>query len=192
VRFIIPVNAPNLLTLVRICLVPVMLVLLLDGTGWAPYAAAAVFGIAAVTDVADGHLARARNEVTKFGRLADPLADKLLVGTALVGLVMIDRMAVWIAAAVIAREVAVSALRWYGGRTHGFVVPVSSIGKAKTGVQMTTIPTLMLVPIPDAFWVQSLLLAMVAVTVVSGLDYLLAYARATGEGTATAPMSARG
>jgi CDP-diacylglycerol--glycerol-3-phosphate 3-phosphatidyltransferase len=194
VIFIIPINAPNLLTIVRIGLVPVMLVLLLDDSPWAPYAAAAVFGVAALTDMVDGYLARASNSITRFGRLVDPLADKLLVGAALAGLVALDRLELWVALLVIARELGVSALRWHAARTRGITLPVSSIGKAKTGVQMIAIPALMLVPDPEAFWVESMVLAVVAVTVVSGLDYLLAYARATGEQSdrGSAAISARG
>jgi CDP-diacylglycerol--glycerol-3-phosphate 3-phosphatidyltransferase len=192
VILIIPLNAPNLLTLTRIALVPVMLLLLLDAGTWAPYAAAAVFGVAAITDAADGYLARAHSMATRFGAIVDPLADKLLVGAALGGLVAVGRLELWVALAVIAREVGVSGLRWYGSRTHGLALPVSSIGKAKTGVQMVAIPTLMLVPNPDAFWVESMVLAMVTVTIVSGLDYLLAYARATGDDATAPAIQARG
>ena len=171
-----PLNAANLLTLGRIVLVPVMIFLLLgEETGPLP-AAAAVFGIAALTDAADGHIARTRNMITKFGRLADPLADKLLVGAALTTLVVIDRLAIWIALVVLLREVGVTALRWHAAR-RGVVIAVSALGKAKTGVQMTSIVMLMLVPDPGAAWVDAILLGVVAITVASGLQYALAYMR---------------
>ena len=162
----------------RIVLVPVMVLLLAHDDAGALPAAAAVFGIAAVTDAVDGHVARSRNLITSFGRLADPLADKLLVGGALVSLVAVERLAVWIAAVVVAREVLVSLLRWHAS-TNGVTVAVSSLGKAKTGVQMLAIALLMLVPDPGAAWVEGILLGVVAITVASGLDYALAYARRT-------------
>ena len=173
---IIPLNLPNVLTLVRIAMVPVMVLLIALDASRELVLAAAVFGVAAVTDVADGHFARSRNMITTFGRLADPVADKLLVGGALVSLVAIDRLALWIASVILLREVAVSVLRWYAG-TQGIVISVSGLGKAKTGAQMTAIPMLMLVPDPTAAWVGAALLAVVAITVASGLDYALTYAR---------------
>jgi len=179
---IIPLNLPNLLTLARIALVPLMVSLIaLD----APYAltfAALVFVVAAVTDAADGHVARSRNSITTFGRIADPLADKLLVGAALVSLVAIDRLALWVALVVLAREVGVSGLRWYAG-SQGLVIAVSGLGKAKTGAQMTVIPLLMLIGDPSATWVGALLLGVVAITIASGLDYVLGYLRQASAAT---------
>ena len=172
----VPLNLPNVLTLSRIAFVPLLLVLLLgEETGPMP-AAAAVFGAAALTDAADGHIARSRDLVTTFGRIADPLADKLLVGTALASLVMVDRLALWIALVIGLREVSVALLRWHAGR-QGIVLHVSPLGKAKTCFQMTAIVALMLVPDPEAAWVTAGLLVVVGLTVVSGLQYLLAFAR---------------
>lgn len=170
------VNLPNALTLVRIFLVPVMVMLLLEPPLGPFYAAAAVFCVAALTDAADGHLARSRNLITRFGQLADPVADKLLVGGALITLVQIDRLDAWIAVVVLAREAGVSALRWHAAR-RGAEIPVSSIGKLKTAMQMSAIVALMVVPDPGAAWVDGALLAVVAVTVASGLDYVLGYWR---------------
>jgi CDP-diacylglycerol---glycerol-3-phosphate 3-phosphatidyltransferase len=173
---IVPLNLPNVLTLSRIGFVPLLLVLLLgQETGPIP-TAAAVFCVAALTDAADGHIARSRDMVTTFGRIADPLADKLLVGTALASLVVIDRLALWIALVIGLREASVALLRWHAGR-EGVVLHVSSLGKAKTGLQMSMLVTLMLVPDPDAAWVTALLMVVVAFTVVSGLQYFAAYAR---------------
>jgi CDP-diacylglycerol--glycerol-3-phosphate 3-phosphatidyltransferase len=177
-----PLNLPNALTLIRIGLVPVMVLLIAFDEDGALLLAAAVFGVAALTDVADGHVARSRNLITTFGRIADPLADKLLVGAALISLVMVDRLAMWIALIIIAREVGVSALRWYAGG-QGITISVSGLGKAKTGTQMTAIPMLMLVPDPSAPWVSGVLLVVVAITVASGIDYALTYARESGTAT---------
>ena len=145
--------------------------------------AAAVFGVAAITDVADGHLARSRNLITNFGRIADPVADKLLVGSALVSLVAIDRLALWIALVIVAREVGVSLLRYHAS-LQDIVIHVSGLGKAKTGAQMTAIPLLMLVPDPSAPWVGAVMLAVVAITVASGLDYALTYEREASQARA--------
>jgi CDP-diacylglycerol---glycerol-3-phosphate 3-phosphatidyltransferase len=186
----VPLNLPNVLTLSRIGIVPLLLVLLLgQETGPIP-AAAAVFSVAAITDFADGHLARSRDMVTTFGRVADPLADKLLVGTALASLVMIDRLALWIALVIGLREASVALLRWHAGR-EGIVLHVSSLGKAKTCLQMSMLVTLMLVPEPDAAWVAALLLVVVAVTVWSGLQYFFAYARLQPTSSKSAGSSTR-
>ena len=185
---IIPLNLPNFLTLVRICLVPVMVALIAMGdASGSLMLAAAVFGFAAVTDVADGHLARSRNLITTFGRIADPVADKLLVGSALVSLVAIDRLALWIALVIVAREVGVSLLRYHAG-TQGIVIAVSSLGKAKTGAQMTAIPMLMLVPDPGTTWVAAIMMGVVAITIASGLDYWLTYERERTAGAAAAAV----
>lgn len=175
---IVPLNVPNVLTLVRIVLVPVMvLAIARDDTG-ALTVAALIFVVAAVTDAADGYLARSLNLITRFGRLADPVADKLLVGAALASLVAVDRLAAWIAAVVVLREVAVTALRWHAG-TEGITLHVSALGKLKTGAQMTAIPLLMLVPDPSADWIAPVLAAVVLVTIASGVDYALTYLRQT-------------
>lgn len=171
-----PLNLPNVLTLSRIGFVPLLLVLLLgEQTGPIP-AAAAVFGVAALTDAADGHLARSRGMITSFGRIADPLADKLLVGTALATLVAIDRLALWIALVIGVREAGVALLRWHAGR-QGVVIHVSQLGKVKTCLQMTAIVALMLVPDQAGTLMQALLLTVVMVTVASGLQYVVAFAR---------------
>jgi len=175
----VPLNLPNALTLSRIAFVPLMLVLLLGEEAGPLPAAAAVFAAAALTDAADGHLARSRGLVTTFGRIADPLADKLLVGTALITLVAIDRLALWIALVIGIREAGVALLRWHAGR-QGIELHVSQLGKVKTCFQMTAIATLMLVPDPNATWVWALLMAVVWLTVLSGAQYVIEYARQTG------------
>ena len=169
---------------------PVLVLLILRDQTGALGAAAAVFVVASLTDAADGYLARSRNLITTFGRLADPVADKLLVGAALVSLVAVDRVAAWIAAVVILREVAVSALRWYAG-TGGIVVAVNGWGKAKTAVQMTALTALMATTDPTAMWVDGMLATVVAVTVASGVDYFLEYQRRAAERPAGAVTVAR-
>ena len=106
-----PLNLPNALTAVRILLVPVLVVALLEETPNGSVIAAGVFALAAFTDGLDGYLARARESVTTFGKVMDPIADKLLIAAALIALVSLDRVAAWVAMVIIAREFAVSGLR---------------------------------------------------------------------------------
>lgn len=181
----VPSGTPNALTVGRILLVPVFVVLLVTGDPGPRYAAAVLFVGLALSDCADGYLARACDLVTTFGRIMDPVADKLLVGAALVSLVAIDRMAAWLAVVVIAREVAVSALRWVASR-QDVVIASSAIGKAKTGVQMLAIVALMLTPDTGAAWIAPLLVSVATITVVSGLDYFVGYARASADRRAIA------
>src|SRR3977135_2457964 len=106
-----PVNVPNVLTVLRILLVPVLVVALLDQTPNGDLLAAIVFAVASMTDAIGGYLARRRRSITTFGKLMDPLADKLLVIGALLTLVSLNRVAPWVAMVIIAREFAVTALR---------------------------------------------------------------------------------
>ena len=118
-----PINAPNLLTLVRILLVPVLIVALLEKTGGGDLLAAIVFATASLTDAIDGYLARSRNWVTTFGKLMDPIADKLLIVAALIALVSLARLEAWVAMVIIAREFAVTVLRVAVGTQEGVVIP---------------------------------------------------------------------
>src|SRR5215831_17647146 len=106
-----PLNLPNVLTLLRILAVPVIVVALLGETPNGDTLAAAVFALAALTDGLDGYFARSRNAITTFGKLMDPIADKLLIAAALISLVSLDRLEAWIAMVIIARELAVTGLR---------------------------------------------------------------------------------
>lgn len=166
------VNLPNVLTLVRMLLVPVVVAGLLAETTSGSVVAAAVFALAAASDVLDGRLARARQTVTTFGKVMDPVADKLLVIAALLALVSLDRLAVWIAMIVIAREFAVTGLRVVAG-AQGYLIPASGFGKAKTVLQVTAVFCLIAAPDPRAVWVDALVGLAVVVTVLSGLDYFL-------------------
>ena len=167
-----PLNLPNALTVARILLVPVLVVVLLEATPSGSVAAAAVFAIAALTDGLDGYLARRHESVTTFGKVMDPVADKLLIVAALIALVSLDRLAAWAAMVIIAREFAVSGLRMAAGQL-GAVIPASPLGKLKTIVQVTTVMAVIAAGDPEAAWVQALVYAAVTVTVVSGIDYFL-------------------
>jgi CDP-diacylglycerol--glycerol-3-phosphate 3-phosphatidyltransferase len=171
-----PVNLPNVLTLVRIMLVPVLVVALLEKTSGGDLLAAIVFATASVTDAIDGYLARSRNWVTTFGKLMDPVADKLLIVAALVALVSLGRLEAWVAMVIIAREFAVTALRVAVGAQQGVVIPASPWGKIKTAVQVAMVIALIAVH-GRPVWLTALIYVAVAVTVLSGADYFFGLRR---------------
>jgi CDP-diacylglycerol---glycerol-3-phosphate 3-phosphatidyltransferase len=160
---------PNLLTVFRILLIPVLVAVLLNEVPAGDAIAAAVFALASATDVADGYLARRHAKVTNFGKLMDPLADKLLVTSTLVSLVALDRLQSWVAMVIIAREFAVTGLRQIAVE-QGHVVAASAWGKLKTAFQVAMV--LVLIIVEDHPWpVDLLVYATVLVTVLSGADY---------------------
>jgi CDP-diacylglycerol--glycerol-3-phosphate 3-phosphatidyltransferase len=165
-------NVPNALTLARVVLVAPMVLLLLDGEHAA--AAACLFGLGAFSDVLDGYIARSRGLVTTFGKLMDPVADKLLIGGAFVSLAAAGRLAAWVVVVILAREVAVTALRALAGR-RGIVISANNLGKAKTALQTVTIVALIVASDPGAAWVDGLVLSTVAITLASGLSYFLPF-----------------
>lgn len=139
----------NWITLVRMTFIPVFLVVLLGKFGssasetagwndWRPWLAAAVFTVLAATDAVDGYVARTRNEVTTFGKFIDPLADKLLVTAALIGLVQLGSLPGWVAIVIIGRELIVSGLRMVAV-AEGVVIAASHWGKAKTWFQIVAV-----------------------------------------------------
>lgn len=168
-------NIANALTVVRLVLVPVFLVVLFTGDGVVPswrWAAFGVFALASVTDSFDGDLARRWGLVTDFGKIADPIADKALIGAALVGLSVLGELAWWITIVIAVRELGVTALRFWVLR-HG-VIPASRGGKLKTVLQTVALG-LAIMPLPPvvAPAVATLMLLAVVVTVVTGGDYLV-------------------
>jgi CDP-diacylglycerol--glycerol-3-phosphate 3-phosphatidyltransferase len=172
----VPLNFPNFLTVVRILLVPVLIVALLDKTGGGDLLAAIVFAVASITDAIDGYLARARNSVTTFGKLMDPIADKLLIVAALITLVSLARLDAWVAMVIIAREFAVTVLRVAAGAQQGVVIPASPLGKLKTAVQVAMVMVLIAVH-GHPLWVSLLVYATVLITVLSGADYFFGLRR---------------
>jgi CDP-diacylglycerol--glycerol-3-phosphate 3-phosphatidyltransferase len=173
-----PLNIPNGLTLVRILLVPVLIVALTGEVSGGSTLAAIVFAVAALTDGLDGYIARTRQSVTTFGKVMDPVADKLMVAAALISLVSLEKLAPWVAMVVIAREFAVSGLRIAAGQ-RGVVIPASGLGKLKTIVQVAAVLALIAAPDTHDAWVQALVYAMVLITLVSGADYFLNFRRVT-------------
>ena len=171
----VPLNVPNFLTVVRILLVPVIVVALLEETPNADMLAAIVFAVAAFTDGLDGYLARSRGSVTTFGKLMDPIADKLLIIAPLVSLVSLGRIAAWVAMVIIAREFAVTALRMVA-MEQGVVVPASNLGKVKTITQVAAIFAVIAVS-STPLWVNLLVYLAVLTTVASGADYFFGLRR---------------
>jgi CDP-diacylglycerol--glycerol-3-phosphate 3-phosphatidyltransferase len=166
---------PNFLTVLRILLVPVVVVALLGDTHNGDVFAAIVFALASATDFVDGYLARSRDSVTTFGKLMDPLADKLLIVAALISLVSLHRLAAWVAMVIIARELAVTVLRM-GAVQAGLIIPASNLAKVKTCVQIAAILCVIAVHGHPA-WLNALIYVAVAITVASGLDYFFGLRR---------------
>ncbi len=168
-------NLPNALTMLRLVLVPVFgYLLLVDGghNATARWWAAVVFVVASVTDLLDGWIARKRNLVTTFGKVADPIADKALTGVALLGLSYLGEMPWWVTIVILGREISITLARFFVIR-HG-VIPASRGGKAKTVAQMLAI-FLYILPLTGAvatarWWI---LMIAVALTVLTGIDYIV-------------------
>jgi CDP-diacylglycerol---glycerol-3-phosphate 3-phosphatidyltransferase len=185
------VNPANGLTLLRMLLVPVFAFLLLHDSGndlWWRIGATVAFGVASITDRIDGQLARSRGLVTEFGKLADPIADKALIGTGLVGLSLLGLLWWWVTVVILGREIGVTLLRFWVIR-HG-VIPASRGGKLKTFVQSCAIG-LYVMPLPDAAApVNATFMAVaIALTVVTGADYVLRAVRLRRAGRAAAPTA---
>ena len=170
-----PLNLPNVLTLLRILAVPVVVVALLGETPNGDALAAGVFALAALTDGLDGYFARSRDAVTTFGKLMDPIADKLLIAAALVSLVSLDRLAAWVAMVIIAREFAVTVMRAIAAE-RGIVIAASWMGKVKTVLQIAAVFALIAAN-PAPAWVDVLVYLAVAATVISGADYFFGLRR---------------
>ena len=168
-------NLPNKLTILRVIMIPVFLVVLyIPGLGMAGnIAAAAIFILASITDFLDGKIARKYNLVTNFGKFMDPLADKLLVCSALIALVDFDKVAAWIVIIIIAREFIISGFRLVAA-DNGIVIAASYWGKFKTVFQMLMVIVLIL-NIPNSFFAvlgTVLTYIALALTVVSLIDYI--------------------
>ncbi len=186
-------NLPNGLTMLRLVLVPVFGYLLLVDSGESSQArwwAAVVFVIASLTDLADGAIARSRNLVTTFGKVADPIADKALTGVALLGLSWLGELPWWVTVVILGREVSITLARFVVIR-HG-VIPASRGGKAKTVSQMLAI-FLYIIPVTgllaDLRW--PIMLIAVLLTILTGLDYIVRAVRLRENSERTAMKRAR-
>lgn len=185
-------NAPNLITVARIIATPFFLWMLIADHGemgpWR-WAAAIFFVLAIATDAWDGYLARSRGLITDLGKLLDPIADKVLTGAALIGLSVLGELPWWITVVVLVREVGITVHRLLVA--HDVVVAAAWMGKLKTVAQSVAI-TLALLPLqsvlgsaaPIAYWANVITMsAAVVLTIVSGIDYVVAYVRGRRSGT---------
>ncbi len=178
-----PLNVPNLVTWLRILLIPLIVGIYYVPDGWLSFegrnvAATAVFVFAAVTDWLDGYLARALNQMSAFGAFLDPVADKLMIAAALIVLLQLGRVDAVVGLIIIGREIAISALReWMAQIGRSKSVAVAFIGKIKTASQMVAIPLLLyhddLFGLVPCQWLGTVLINVAAVlTVISMLYYL--------------------
>lgn len=167
-------NIPNQLTILRIALIPIFIVLLMNGYY---YLSGILFIIAAATDSLDGYIARKYNMVSNFGKIMDPLADKLLVTSALICLVELGEVAGWIVIVILAREFVITGLRAVAA-AEGIVIAAGKSGKIKTVLQMVSLSIILLRNWPFSLFTELmigdiLLWLAVIMTVYSGAEYLI-------------------
>ena len=170
-------NLPNILTILRILMVPIYVILFLEPTVTRSIAAAAVFGLAALTDLLDGYLARRRGQVTKVGRLLDPVADKFLVISGLILLVQFQRIEAWLAIAFIVRELGITGVRAVAA-SKGLIIAAGQFGKYKVvlqiiGIILLTLQGALLIPLFDFYLLGTGLLYLALMfSVISAGQYL--------------------
>ncbi len=170
-------NLPNKLTILRICLIPFFVLCVKLPSMGMQIAAVAIYVVACATDALDGHIARSRGLVTNFGKFMDPIADKLLVMSAMIVLTYQHRMPDWVCILMLAREFLVSGFRLVAVE-NGVVIAAGPLGKLKTVFQMvSTIALMLFVPVEEpggALSVVAVVLMYIALalTVVSGADYI--------------------
>jgi CDP-diacylglycerol--glycerol-3-phosphate 3-phosphatidyltransferase len=169
-------NLPNKITVVRIVMIPFFIAALLIDFPYHQPIAATLVVVAALTDSLDGYLARSRNLVTDFGKFMDPLADKLLVCSALICFVQLGSVPAWMVIIIIAREFAITGLRTLAA-SDGIVIAASKWGKAKTMSQMTAIVIILLNNWPFSIWnipMGTIMMVIATIlTLISGIDYLV-------------------
>ena len=167
-------NLPNKLTMARVIMIPFFVIFMLTGWGGeaSKWISLAIFIVASLTDLLDGHIARKHNLVTNFGKFMDPLADKLLVCSALICLVTLAKIPAWIVIVIIAREFIISGFRLVAS-DNGVVIAASYWGKFKTTFQMVMI-CLMIVDIQALHILTDVVMWVALIlTVVSLIDYLV-------------------
>lgn len=169
-------NLANKLTVIRMVLVPIFLISAITGTFAGNVLALIIFIAASITDKLDGYIARSKNQVTNFGKFMDPLADKLLVTSALIVLVDQGIVPGWVVVVIIAREFIVSGLRTLAA-SQGVVIAASKWGKLKTAVQMTGIIMGLLSMVYNPQWLvyltQIVIYVAAIITIISGVDYFI-------------------
>ena len=178
-------NLPNKLTVLRVCMIPFFVVMLLLNGGENQtyrYIAAAIFIVASLTDMLDGKIARKYNLVTNFGKFMDPLADKLLVCSALICLVDLKQLPAWMVIVIISREIIISGFRLVAS-DNGIVIAASYWGKFKTTFQMISV-ILLIVRIPAlTVLTQICVWTALVLTVISLVDYIAKNHKVLTEGS---------
>ena len=173
-------NLPNKLTLVRIFLVPFIIVFLIAGEKVPNYTACAIFLAAVLTDWLDGRIARSTRQVTRLGQLLDPIADKLLISTALISLVQVGRAPAWMVVLIVGRELAIMGLRTIAA-SQSIIIHASDFGKYKMLAEVVAVTLLILdwPPRLEVIAIPSLgllcLWAAMALSIISGIDYFLKF-----------------
>ena len=166
-------NVPNTLTIIRVLLIPFFVAFMLCNiTAYDNYIALAIFIVASLTDTLDGYLARKNNQVTNFGKFMDPLADKLLVCSAMICFIELDKLPAWIVIIIIGREFIISGFRLIAAE-NGIVIAANYWGKFKTVSQMIMI-ILLLIDLGGAFDIleQIFIWLSVALTIISLITYI--------------------
>ena len=177
-------NIPNNITIIRVILIPLFAIILLAKIPYKNILAAFIFGMLSISDFLDGYFARKKKQITEFGKFIDPIADKLLISTALIFLLVqgYEGIKLWMAVAIIAREIIMTAARIYLLPSK-IVVPASNFGKAKTVVQSIAI-VFVLLSLPLSYYAM---LAAVFLTIISGIEYLIRIRQMTGNKVVNLP-----
>lgn len=168
-------NLANKITIMRIMMIPLFMIILFSNINNSDYIAAAIFALASITDSLDGYIARSRNLVTTFGKFMDPLADKLLVSSALISLVQMGRIPSWVVVLIIAREFTITGFRTIAA-SEGITIAASPLGKIKTITQLIAIISLLINNFPFRLigFPFDLIMTYISLifTILSGVDYI--------------------
>jgi len=168
-------NLANKITLLRVLLIPIFMIVLLSNLKWNNYIAAVIFIVASLTDSLDGYIARSKNQITTFGKFVDPLADKLLVTTALICLTEIGKVPAWIVIIILSREFTITGFRTIAA-SEGITIAASPLGKIKTITQLIAITALLINNYPFSYinfpFDRIMLYISLLFTILSGVDYI--------------------
>jgi CDP-diacylglycerol--glycerol-3-phosphate 3-phosphatidyltransferase len=168
-------NLANKITILRVLMIPIFMIILLSDIKWNNYIAAIIFIIASLTDTLDGYIARSKNQVTSFGKFIDPLADKLLVTTALICLIEMGKVPAWVVIIILSREFAITGFRTIAA-SEGVTIAASPLGKIKTITQLIAIISLLINNYPFSLvnfpFDRVMLYISLIFTLLSGIDYL--------------------